>query len=77
MRILEVMHMIKKTETADTPGDNDCACAHEEHPANAAKSGTVMITEDTLKEALLRNDEEWQKRLLLAVMIMLIIVLGQ
>lgn len=38
----------------------------------AAKSSS----EKELEEALARNDEEWEKRLLLMVMIMLIAMLG-
>lgn len=39
-------------------------------------ASTKSISEKELEEALARNDEEWEKRLLLMVMIMLIAMLG-
>jgi hypothetical protein len=71
------MHMTEENDNTGATKKGESVCAHEELCIRADKSGTVVITETTLKEALLRNDEEWQKRLLLAVLIMLIIVVGQ
>ena len=41
-----------------------------------AKSATTKAKNSEVDEAVEKNDEEWQKRMLLLVMIMLIAVLG-
>ncbi|MDR3155752.1 MAG: hypothetical protein LBT90_01450 [Holosporaceae bacterium] len=69
--------MTKEGKITDTTDDFGCACEQGESCSHVDQSGVAVITENMLKEALLRNDEEWQKRLLLAVLIMLIIVVGQ
>lgn len=33
-------------------------------------------TEDQIQKALAQNDEEWQKRMLLLVMVMIVAILG-